>query len=418
MRTDLKTFVSSGILAGMAVFCAASSVVLYNSTTNAIAKNFENRMAGSGETVSALADITELNAIEKMSAEDAQKSPLYLKYHAPMEKIARLTRSKYLYIFRYGGEKDISYIVDSSMMSSPSWAAPATAEESVPEDLKEGLMHAFREKGGVTRVIDDEKWGPMRSGTYPVIGATPRSFCMTGVDVTLGEIVTKSAAVMTQVAFVFVLISILAFMSAAAFSRATAKSVSDMKDEILRVSSASGGKISGAFASAGLRVCASIISEYVAKMRGKLERIAKARASVTEGAAAETLREALDNPKSDFDFFAAAEKSDFPLFCDAAESRGKFYAYCFAKSEHEVENILKSGAVRRAIESSDDPKIFACEICAGYAEFNGRGTPEFSYGEKIESCFETSENRSDIFKVAFSFAGGATVTGISREKDK
>lgn len=411
MKVSLKTFLSSSIFIGMLAFCSLSFVAIYFAAQDGISKNFEDKMAGIGEVASALSSIDELNEILKLDSESAKISPLFLKYHTSLLRTSKETGAEFVYIFKYGGKKDLLYIVDASDMESPDWCAPNVAEDSVDEDLKEGLLHAFRGTGGVSEMVDTNEWGFMRSGTYPINNSEERSLYMTGVDVKLGEIASRMASTMTQAAFVFVIISALSVFAASVFAGKISKPLARVKNEILKMESGEKFELLDGNTLPRLNEIAQTVAKYSLETKEKITNLKSAAEKISRESLSGILREALKPSDCAFDFiFTDIENSK--KYCGAALCGKNFYAWSFNKSENEISDILKNSAIVSVLRRSPNFSEELKKLCIDFSEFSSDAKSIFSFGEQIEmNVFRNGEE----MEIEFKFACGASVKGAKNE---
>lgn len=410
MRMGLKTFLSMSIFAGMLFFCTLSFVLIYKSAQDGISENFEGKMAGMGETISALSSLDELKEILKLDSESAKTSPLYLKYHTPLSRTLQEAGAEFIYLFMYGGGKDLLYIVDASAFNSEDWCAPNFEEDSVDDDLKAGLMHAFRGSGGATDIVDTEEWGLMRSGTYPIDSGQLRSFYMTGVDVNLGEIASRTASTMTQAVFVFVIISAVSVFAASAFAGLVSKSLGRVKGEILKIGAGENLDFSALESYGELGEIARIIFSYSDGVKKKIGRARSGEGKISRTALSGRLEEALKNRAGMFEFFIFNPENS-KKFCGVLQLGGKFYAWTFEKLDSEIVNIAKSAGMSALLERSKLSREELKILCCDFTEFSASSETVFSFGEKIHFEIRKSENG---LEAEFKFPCGASAKGVER----
>lgn len=413
MKVPLRAFVSAFAVSGLAAFCAAAAFVVHSHARDAISDAFAERMSGIGNTAASFSDPAELGEIlDGASASSdpaawARSSALYAKYHAPLSKTMRDTGASFLYLFLYGGPSDIEYVVDATPMDSEIWAPPTGAEESAPEDLREGLFHAFRGEGGATGVFDSVQWGLMRSGTYPA-GRGGRNFFMAGVDVRAEDIRELSRAAALKIGGVFAALSALALLLSAALSGAVSKSAARLRRAALLAAAGRSPGAGPAGLSGEIGGLASELSKKCASADSRMAEISSWTSAAAASRAAEAAAGELSGGFAGRGFDLSFEDCGGEM-CAACAEGGMFFAFSVRGSRAEPADALRLRAFREAVAGlsrrPDCLRAAAPSPGGSCAAFDSRGRPVFACGAGVSADFEFSEGGA-VARAVFSFACG------------
>ena len=395
MKTPLKTFLIYTLMIGIICLGAVAAITLYVSAKNQTALAFEEKMLACGGVISAAADSEELKAVLKIPSDSAKKNELYLKYHRPLERIADEAELKYLYLFMYGGSKDLVYIVDAVSLADEDWCPPSSEERSEDSDLKNGLLNAFRKTGGVSEMFSDKHWGVMRSGTYPIPEkGKDRSMYMVGIDAAIGEIVAKTAWTMTKALSIFLLISALAIAIAAGVSKRISQSVAEVKDAILKIGVGEREKNGFENAPPEISEVAREIEKQAQRIDATVGEISEKRRAKSEMFELAELESALKKIKSEFAFFSP-NGGDFGVNAQAFRRGENFYVWAFEKDESPVRAELENLAAIQAAIDGTFAAFFGVSDAYAAAVFDADLNPKFSRGAKI-SVAESGDKAGEI----------------------
>lgn len=355
MKVDFGRFVAAFIFVFLLIFCIGASVVIYRDAAGAISKNFEEKMSGVGEIVSSFADVKELEKIMALAPDSVKNSPQFKKYHDPLRRTLLESGASFLYIYKFGGKKDILYCVDAEDVENEIWAPPNNAEVFDDDDLKLGLFSAFRQNSGITDIVDSPEWGLMRSGAYPVSEVGARGSFMTGIDFNLSEIVQRSVEVFTNLGAIFALIAIIAIWGAMRLARSTAECVDAVRVEALKIGAGQMTKIENKKAPAELRDLAQKIESYAKNMEGEISLFEQKRRKLgLEMLESEALAKS-DEMAREYSFKSLINSADAEF--DAVFKDGNFYVFEFFKSSNSLENALKKLGIKRAIYAAKNPQL-------------------------------------------------------------
>ncbi len=387
MKIYLKTYVLFVLISILSLFAVGSLYFLYTQALFAVTKNFEYKLAGIGKTVSSVVKLEEAKGVLNIEAEDVSKSALYTKYHNPLREIIKEADASYLYIFHYGGEEDILYLIDGEDFNSDSWAAPSSTEESVQEDLFKGLYNAFREEDGISPLFYEPDLGYMISGTYPILdGDKKRSFYMTGVDITLNEIVQTLTSLATKSILLFVAILIVMIFLARIFSDRISKNVIKVKNETLKLSAIENHVLDTKGTPKELLNIVKQITQYASQSTNNLNKMKTKRADILDKKLSLQLKDLF---KDNTDFDSKDNSSD--SYYSAFSFKDKIYAYSFKKSGDKNDDILKNYAIKNTLKEEENAPSLLGSLLESCSIFDSNKEVIYSKNNDISITKDTNK---------------------------
>lgn len=248
IRMRMQTFVLILLIPSLLVVTCSTGYYIYNSLHKVILLGFDKKLFSVSTVTAAFIDGTVHQQIlaagrAEIAGPDGddhqvENSHLYLQYVAPMRNILNKAQCKYVYSQIVGPTsdptQDVVYILDATIGSEHSHIADL---DHLPDDEKKGGNDV--QEGKAPYVISDMRfwteWGYLKSCFVPIYDEAGRIVAMTGTDIDVNIIFSKTNVMLEEVGFAALACILLGVMLSLQIARRITEPISLVKNGALMV---------------------------------------------------------------------------------------------------------------------------------------------------------------------------------------
>jgi HAMP domain-containing protein len=194
LRLRLSTLIATVMFTCLAAITAVLGVLAYRHVYDRIQSGFDQKLLAVSTVTAAFIDGDQHREMMRLNSE---RSPVYLEYVRPMQRIMQEKDITYLYTQIPTGGANIIYGLDGTLGKDHS---PISSADVVPPGEVQGVVDVYTH--GITYlsgIRDWQEWGLLKSAFVPIYDRAGRITAMSGADVNISIIREKTRVALVAV---------------------------------------------------------------------------------------------------------------------------------------------------------------------------------------------------------------------------